>query len=78
MPVTPILSSGRQEIYRPTYRAEILRRIVKKYIKKEGKFITRLTGADIDTQLGHHRSTGRTGLSLYLVPEMRPVVSPGL
>ena len=29
------LSSGRQEIYRPTYRAEILRRIVKKYIKKE-------------------------------------------
>jgi len=42
------LSSGRQEIYRPTYRAEILRRIVKKYIKKEGKFITQLTGGDIE------------------------------
>jgi len=42
------LSSGRQEIYRPTYRAEILRRIVKKYIKKQGRFLTRLTGGDID------------------------------
>ena len=42
------LSSGRQEIYRPTYRAEILRRIVKKYIKKEGWLFTRLTGGDTD------------------------------
>lgn len=42
------LSSGRQEIYRPTYRAEILRRIVKKYIKKEGGLLTRLTGGDIE------------------------------
>ncbi|HSB06725.1 MAG TPA: (Fe-S)-binding protein [Thermodesulfobacteriota bacterium] len=42
------LSSGRQEIYRPTYRAEILRRIVKKYIKKEGYFFTKLTGGDIE------------------------------
>jgi Fe-S oxidoreductase len=42
------LSSGRQEIYRPTYRAEILRRLVKKYIKKEGKFITQWTGGNIE------------------------------
>ncbi len=42
------LSSGRQEIYRPTYRAEILRRIIKKYIKGEGNFFTRLTGGDIE------------------------------
>jgi Fe-S oxidoreductase len=42
------LSSGRQEIYRPTYRAEILRRIIKKYIKKEGGLFTRWTGGDIE------------------------------
>jgi Fe-S oxidoreductase len=42
------LSSGRQEIYRPTYRAEILRRIVKQHVRKEGRFFTRLTGGEID------------------------------
>jgi hypothetical protein len=31
------LSSGKQEIYRPTYRGEVLQRIIKKYIKKGGK-----------------------------------------
>jgi Fe-S oxidoreductase len=40
--------SGRQEIYRPTYRAEVLRRIIRKYIKKEGKLLSRFTGGDID------------------------------
>lgn len=28
------LASGKKEIYRPTYRAEVLRRIINKYIKK--------------------------------------------
>ena len=40
--------SGRQEIYRPTYRAEILRRIIKKYIKPGGKLFAAFTGSDID------------------------------
>lgn len=40
--------SGRQEIYRPTYRAEVLRRIIRKYLKKEGKFLSRFTGSNID------------------------------
>ena len=40
--------SGRQEIYRPTYRAEVLRRIIRKYLKKEGRLLSRFTGSDID------------------------------
>lgn len=42
------LASGRQEIYRPTYRSEILRRIKKKYLDKGGKALAKLTGDDID------------------------------
>ena len=30
------VSSGNQEIYRPTYKSEILRRIINKYVKKRG------------------------------------------
>jgi len=40
--------SGRQEIYRPTYRAEVLRRIIRKHLKKEGRLLSRFTGSDID------------------------------
>jgi Fe-S oxidoreductase len=40
--------SGRQEIYRPTYRAEVLRRIIRKYLRKEGRLLSRFTGSDID------------------------------
>ncbi|MDA8219261.1 MAG: (Fe-S)-binding protein [Dehalococcoidales bacterium] len=42
------VSSGRQEPYRPTYRAEVLRRIVKRYLTPGGKFFGKFTGADID------------------------------
>jgi len=42
------VSSGNQEIYRPTFKSEILRKIINKYIKKRGKFISKLTGDDIE------------------------------
>ena len=42
------LASGKQEIYRPTYKSEVLRRIINKYIKKRGKLLSKLTGNDID------------------------------
>ncbi|MFC1730042.1 (Fe-S)-binding protein [candidate division KSB1 bacterium] len=42
------LMSGKEEIYRPTYRAEVLRRIIKKYIKPGGKLFKKFQGADID------------------------------
>ena len=42
------VSSGHQEIYRPTHKSEILRRIINKYVKKRGKFLSRLTGDDIE------------------------------
>jgi len=42
------VASGRQEIYRPTFRAEVLRRIIKKYLKKGGKAFAKMTGEDID------------------------------
>jgi len=42
------VSSGNQEIYRPTFKSEILRKIVNKYIKKRGKVISKLTGDDIE------------------------------
>ena len=41
------VSSGNQEIYRPTHKSEILRRIINKYIKKRGAILSRLTGGDI-------------------------------
>ncbi len=39
--------SGRKEIYRPMFRAEVLRRIYNKYLKPGGKITAKLTG-DID------------------------------
>jgi Fe-S oxidoreductase len=43
------LASGRQDIYRPTYRSEVLRRIKKKYLSgKSGRFLSRFTEGDID------------------------------
>jgi len=42
------LSSGKQEIYRPTYRAEVLRRLVNRYIKKGGKVLSGLRGSDVE------------------------------
>ncbi len=42
------LASGRQEVYRPAYRGEVLRRIKKKYLGKGGKTLAKLTGSDIE------------------------------
>ena len=42
------IASGKKEIYRPTYRPEILRRIIDKYLKRRGGLLGRLTGSDID------------------------------
>jgi Fe-S oxidoreductase len=42
------LSSGKQEIYRPTYRAEVLQRIINKYIKRGGRICSKLYGEEID------------------------------
>ncbi len=42
------VSSGKQEIYRPAYRSEVLRRIKEKYIDKRGKFSTWFEGRDVE------------------------------
>jgi Fe-S oxidoreductase len=42
------VASGRQEIYRPTFRPEIVRRIVAKHLKKRGSLLRKITGTDID------------------------------
>ena len=42
------VASGKQEIYRPTYRPEILRRIINKYLKKQSALSLKLTGSDIE------------------------------
>ncbi|MCP4631766.1 MAG: (Fe-S)-binding protein, partial [candidate division Zixibacteria bacterium] len=36
-------ASGNNEIYRPTYRSEVWRRLVKKYVKPSGKFFSKFT-----------------------------------
>ncbi len=41
-------ASGGQEIYRPIFRSEVLRKIVKKHLTKSGKMLGSLVGADID------------------------------
>ncbi len=40
--------SGKVEIYRPTFRADLLRRLYRKHVKTGGKFIAKLSGNDID------------------------------
>jgi Fe-S oxidoreductase len=42
------MASGKKEIYRPTFRAEVLRRLVAKYVKPGGKLFSRFTHGDID------------------------------
>jgi Fe-S oxidoreductase len=42
------VASGRKEVYRPTFRPEILRRIIDKHVKKRGPFARALSGSDID------------------------------
>ncbi|MFZ7101858.1 MAG: (Fe-S)-binding protein [Peptococcaceae bacterium] len=41
-------ATGEHEMYRPIYRSDILRRIVKKYFTKGGKLFGSLVGADVD------------------------------
>ncbi len=41
-------ASGRQEVYRPAYRSEVLRRIIRKQLSPGGKLRAKLTGSDID------------------------------
>jgi Fe-S oxidoreductase len=42
------VASGKQEIYRPTFRPEVLRRIINKYLKKENGILAKLTASDIE------------------------------
>ncbi len=42
------VASGKQEIYRPTFRPEVLRRIINKYLKKENRILAKLTASDIE------------------------------
>ncbi len=42
------VSSGKQDIYRPTYRAEVLRRIKEKYLDKGGKVLSKIRGNDVE------------------------------
>ncbi len=42
------ISSGKQDIYRPTYRAEVIRRIKAKYIDHRNQLTTKLSGQDIE------------------------------
>ncbi|MDA8405949.1 MAG: (Fe-S)-binding protein [Deltaproteobacteria bacterium] len=41
-------ASGRKDIYRPTFRADVLRKIAKKYLSKGGKILAGFRGHDID------------------------------
>jgi ferredoxin len=42
------VASGKQEIYRPVYRSELLRRIKEKYLDKAGKLTAWFKGSDIE------------------------------
>jgi Fe-S oxidoreductase len=43
-----VFKASQEEIYRPTYRSEAWRRLVKKYVKPAGKLLAPLSGADVD------------------------------
>jgi Fe-S oxidoreductase len=42
------VASGHAEVYRPTFRSEIFRRVVKKYAKPGGTLVAKLKGEDIE------------------------------
>jgi len=42
------IASGKQEIYRPTFRPEVLRRIINKHLKKESGILAKLTASNIE------------------------------
>jgi len=42
------MGSGQQDIYRPTYRSEVWRRLVAKYLKPGGRLLSRFTEGPID------------------------------
>lgn len=42
------LASGRNDLYRPTYRAEILRRLINKHLRPGGKLLARLYRGDVE------------------------------
>ena len=42
------VESGKLDIYRPTYRSDIMRRLYKKYVKAGGQLTARISGNDID------------------------------
>lgn len=45
-------ASGGNELYRPTYRAEIVRRLLKQYGKKGGKLLSKIKGEEIAVDWG--------------------------
>jgi len=42
------IASGKQEIYRPTFRPELLRRLINKYLKKQNPLIAKLTRSETE------------------------------
>jgi Fe-S oxidoreductase len=42
------VESGRQDIYRPNFRPEVLRRIIRRYFSFSGKLLGKWAGADLD------------------------------
>ena len=56
------IASGRQEIYRPTWRSEIFRRIYNRYLNGENRFLSWLNGDDIDL---NWTTIARLGESAY-------------
>jgi ferredoxin len=60
-------ASGRDEVYRPTFRSEIFRRIVKKYAE----------GRRDRTQRHYDSPAARIGLPLYPLPSLRPGLPHG-
>ncbi len=48
----PVYTATGKDIYRPTYRAEVWRRLVNKYLKPGGRFLAPLTHGGIDLNWG--------------------------
>ncbi len=42
------IASGKQEIYRPTFRSEVLRKLYKRYFTPSGKLLKSFVGADVE------------------------------
>ena len=64
-------ASGHDEVYRPTFRSEVFRRLVNEYAKPGGRSAGMAQGRTYRAECGHARPAARIRLPLHALPSLR-------